>query len=213
MPRLAEKADPLAEAEKKGMVISEPYSIPGRGEIRVATDRQFYDYQEFAKYVYEHRHDPARVRFINPNMRHVYLSGKEQDIIAREIAMEEGVYVGPASFREEKEKAEEAERPREETMVFFVRYGGSPVRIEVDVSQMGWREREELRADVDELRHRPRGEEFARLENDFSRFLEEYLSDITNITVEVGEGGRKRRVSVRLDEGTLSEINSLTRHA
>ncbi|HNT60946.1 MAG TPA: hypothetical protein PKJ97_03140, partial [Candidatus Bilamarchaeaceae archaeon] len=105
----ARRQDPVEEAAKRGMAVSDSYSIPGRGNIRVATDRHFgEDYEAFARYVYANRHDPGKVRFMNPGAGHTYSSSKEQDKIAEEIARQEDVRVAapPPPFSEERERAE-----------------------------------------------------------------------------------------------------------
>lgn len=216
MARQTQKADPVAQAKKDGLVhISEAYDIPGRGKVCVATDQYFGEnYEAFAEYVNKHRHDRSRVRFIKLEAGHTYGSTKEQDTIAWEIGRQEEVSVGPppASFREEKERAERvAEAPgrREaETEAFFVRYGGNPVRIEVDLTQMSRQDKENLQSDKEAMGRRPS-------EHDFFDFIERYHSYIDNITVEVTERGGKRRVQVGMGNAaeTFSDIDRLSRRA
>ncbi len=204
MPKLAEK-DVAEEARKQGMTLSATsYSIPGRGLVYVATDKppdSFPSVDDYVKYVYDNRHDRDKVRFINIEAQNRYGAQSEQNIIAKEIARQEEVDVGPPPFQREAERAaaRRQREPRAETV--SVTYNGSPVRIEIDISQMRQAEKDSLHKDMERMGPRPG-------EAALSDFLQRYHPDITNITV----AGSRRTVGLDDPRETIADINSITRH-
>ena len=208
MQRQAEKTDPAKEAEEKGMTLSyKPYSIPGRGDVYIATDKpmdSFPSIDDYVKYVYRHRNDPNKVRFINKDAQNRYRAPSEQNIIANEIARQERVDVGPPPFQGEAERAERAaaRRQREpKTETISVIYAGSTVQIEIDLSRMKQAEKDSLHKDMERMGPRPG-------EAALSDFLQRYHPDITNITV----AGSRRTVGLDDPRETIADINSITRH-
>ncbi|MDD2655267.1 MAG: hypothetical protein PHQ80_01200 [Candidatus ainarchaeum sp.] len=198
-PRQADK-DYATEAVKQGMSLSETsYSIAGRGLVYIATDRpqsSFNSVDAYIQYVYENRHDRDRVQFINIDKNNRYNSRSEQDLITRAIAEQEGVETVPP-FRREAMRVEETER--RETEIVRVSYAGSPVRIEVDVTDMRQVDRDSLRQDIERMGRRPD-------ENALFSLVDRYFPYIDRITV------RGREVEMGNSGSAMSDINSISGH-